>query len=80
MEEKKRFYDRLNQINSLVRDIFISADNIITPLGFTTEENAEAMLAGKTGISLVEDEKMSPAPFYASLIDTGLLHDRFSSL
>jgi 3-oxoacyl-[acyl-carrier-protein] synthase-1 len=62
-----------------VRDIFISADNIITPLGFTTEENAEAILTGRTGISLVEDAKMSPDPFYASLIDTGLLHDRFSS-
>ncbi len=79
MEEKTRFYDRLNQINSLVRDVYISADNIITPLGFTTEDNAEAMLAGRSGISLVEDEKMSPAPFYASLIDSQLLHNRFSS-
>lgn len=79
MEEKTGFYDRLNQIISLVRDVYIFADSIITPLGFTTEDNAEAMLAGRSGISLIENEKMSPAPFYASLIDSQLLHNRFSS-
>jgi 3-oxoacyl-[acyl-carrier-protein] synthase-1 len=61
-----------------VRDVYISADNIITPLGFTTGENASAMLEGRTGIRLTEDVNMSPLPFYASIISTGSLHDRFS--
>jgi 3-oxoacyl-[acyl-carrier-protein] synthase-1 len=62
-----------------VTDVFISADNIITPLGFTTCENGAAMLAGKTGIRPVEDIKMAPLPFYASLVDSSLLKEKFSS-
>jgi 3-oxoacyl-[acyl-carrier-protein] synthase-1 len=63
-----------------VTDVYISAENIITPLGFTTVENGAALLAGKTGIRLIEDEKMAPLPFYASLIDPMLLRERFSSI
>ena len=61
-----------------MRDVYLSTDNIFTPLGFTTGENAAAMLAGKTGIRLIEDEKMSPVPFYASLVDSKVLKNRFS--
>ncbi|MCX6333607.1 MAG: beta-ketoacyl synthase N-terminal-like domain-containing protein [Bacteroidia bacterium] len=61
-----------------MREVYISADNIITPLGFTTDENAASMLAGETGIRIVKEENMSPLPFYASLIDPKLLLGRFS--
>jgi 3-oxoacyl-[acyl-carrier-protein] synthase I len=63
-----------------VTDVYISAENIITPLGFTTGENGAALLAGKTGIRLIEDEKMAPLPFYASLIDSMLLREKFSAI
>jgi 3-oxoacyl-[acyl-carrier-protein] synthase-1 len=63
-----------------VTDVYISAENIITPLGFTTGENGTALLAGKTGIRLIEDEKMAPLPFFASLIDPLLLRGKFSSI
>src|SRR5512133_359793 len=78
MEEKKRFNDRDNFNLILVRDVFITAGNIITPLGFTTEENAAAMKAGETGIHLIDDNKIFPAPFYASLIDSKQLDHKFS--
>jgi len=63
-----------------VTDVFIASDNIITSLGFTTGENAANMLADKTGIQLTEDERIAPLPFYASLVDSSTLQDRFSSV
>jgi 3-oxoacyl-[acyl-carrier-protein] synthase-1 len=62
-----------------VTDVFISSDNIITSLGFSTGENAVNMLADKTGIQLTENERIAPTPFYASLINSAQLFDRFST-
>lgn len=61
-----------------MRNVFIASDNIITSLGFTTNENANNMLAGNTGIRLTEDKHIAPSPFYASLIDSAKLNSRFS--
>lgn len=61
-------------------DVFISSDNIITSLGFTTRENAFNMLSGKTGIKLTEDDHISPSPFYTSLVDTNRLINSFSEI
>lgn len=63
-----------------MRDVFIVADNIITSIGFTTGENVKNMAAGETGIRLTEDESLAQLPFYASLIDTSLLQNKFSIL
>ena len=38
------------------------------------------MLAGETGIRLTEDDRISPSPFYASLVDSSLLHNKFSMI
>lgn len=61
-------------------DVFILTDNIITPLGFTTEENALALLRGDIAISQHSDPKIFPEPFFASVIDSGHLRKNFSSL
>lgn len=61
-------------------DIFIASDNIITSLGFNTCENAAAMLSGNTGIRLTENNLISPVPFYASLVDSVELRERFSAI
>jgi 3-oxoacyl-[acyl-carrier-protein] synthase-1 len=63
-----------------VTDVFLTSDNIITSLGFSTGENAANMLADQTGIRNHEDVKMSPEPFYASLVESSLLHDHFSTI
>jgi 3-oxoacyl-[acyl-carrier-protein] synthase-1 len=62
-----------------VTDVFISSDNIITSLGLSTGENAANMLADNTGIQLTENERIAPVPFYASLINSEQLYDRFST-
>jgi 3-oxoacyl-[acyl-carrier-protein] synthase I len=61
-----------------VREIFVASDNIITSLGYTTEENVSAFNAGQTGIKLHEDDRISPSPFWASRVDSLALSDRFS--
>jgi 3-oxoacyl-[acyl-carrier-protein] synthase-1 len=62
-----------------VSEVFISSDNIITPLGFTTEENARALMDGHVAIRKHSDPTLSPEPFYASIIDSGILKDKFIS-
>jgi 3-oxoacyl-[acyl-carrier-protein] synthase-1 len=61
-------------------DIYIASDNIITSLGFTTDENIASIKASQMGIRQWYDEKLSPAPFWASLIDREILQSKFSAL
>lgn len=52
-------------------DVFVVADNITSPLGFTTVENFEQLKANNTGIKLHNNPALSPEPFYASLFTEG---------
>jgi 3-oxoacyl-[acyl-carrier-protein] synthase-1 len=52
------------------RDTWIVADSIVSPLGYTSAENLDNILAGSTGISLVTDESLSAEQFYAARIAT----------
>lgn len=45
------------------------ADNILSPLGYTTEDNFKAVSAGKTMLRLYEDMFDLPEPFFGSLFD-----------
>ncbi|TDX02284.1 beta-ketoacyl synthase N-terminal-like domain-containing protein [Dinghuibacter silviterrae] len=53
-----------------MRDVFVLSDNIVSPLGGSTEENFRALASGRTGIRLHERVDMSRTPFYASLFDS----------
>jgi len=48
-------------------DIFISSDNILSPIGLTTAENFSQLRKNVSGIKLHDDVKMSEQPFYAAL-------------
>jgi len=50
-----------------MRDVFITSDNILSPLGFTSAENFSQLSASVSGIRKHEDINMSDVPFYASL-------------
>ncbi len=47
-----------------MRTTWIAADQIISPLGMTAEENYRAVRDGRTGISLVENSVYSKEPIY----------------
>ncbi|MEO6730752.1 MAG: beta-ketoacyl synthase N-terminal-like domain-containing protein [Ferruginibacter sp.] len=52
-----------------MKDVFIVADNIISPLGITTDENFTAISKGLSGVRQQFDPALSEASFYASLFD-----------
>jgi len=51
-------------------DIFISSDNILSPIGLSTAENFEQLKKNVSGIKRQDDKGMSEVPFYAALFDT----------
>jgi len=51
------------------KDVFIAADNIVSPVGMTTAENFSRLKMGLTGVHRRERPDMSDQPFYASLFD-----------
>jgi 3-oxoacyl-[acyl-carrier-protein] synthase-1 len=52
----------------MMREVFIVSDNIISPLGFTTEDNFYQLSQKKSGISHHSNRHFSSVPFYASLM------------
>ncbi len=59
---------------------FITAANIISPLGFTVEENFQHLVNGHSSIKKVDNPAFSPEPFWASLIDEDRLERTWSGL
>lgn len=51
-----------------MRHVWIASDNIISPLGSTAAENFQNILAGKTGLILLNDPLRTASPVYAGLI------------
>jgi len=50
-------------------DVFVVADNIISPLGVTTAENFAQLKKGNSGIKLHQNNAFATQPFYAALFD-----------
>lgn len=73
MEREARSHKKVNSVS----EILIAADNIITPLGFTTEENAHSLSEGKSAIKQHYNPSLFPEPFFASIIDSDQLADKF---
>lgn len=60
-------------------EIFVGQMNAVTPLGFSTDENFQALLRGESGISRCEDEKM-PHPYFSAVIDEAKLDRAFADV
>jgi 3-oxoacyl-[acyl-carrier-protein] synthase-1 len=56
------------------------SDNIYSPLGDTTEQNYQAVKAGKSMSRLYSDKWHVAEPFFASLFDDGAVDEAFSHL
>ncbi|MDD4848716.1 MAG: beta-ketoacyl synthase N-terminal-like domain-containing protein [Bacteroidales bacterium] len=59
--------------------IYQVSENIISALGFSSEENYRAVKQGKTGLRLYENRFQIPEPFMASLIDKERLNDEWGT-
>jgi 3-oxoacyl-[acyl-carrier-protein] synthase-1 len=60
--------------------IYTIADNIITSLGFTSNENFTALKAGKSGIAQTSDPKITQSPLQVSQVNSEKLNSNFSKL
>lgn len=60
--------------------VFITSDNIISALGFTTAENIEAITAYRSGITLTANSHISATPVMAATIERTVLEKRFKAL
>lgn len=61
-------------------ETYIAADNIISPLGFTSEENFEQLKNHKTGIQKIVSSSYSLEPIHAALIDEKKIETEFKKL
>jgi len=50
-------------------EVYVVADNILSPLGKTTAENFAKLKEGISGVKQHNDAAISPLPFFASLFD-----------
>lgn len=64
----------------MLREIYITQTNCITPLGFDVESNVEAILRGDSGIQLHNDISLMPIPFYGSVINNEKLNSAFAKI
>ncbi|HQW84589.1 MAG TPA: beta-ketoacyl synthase N-terminal-like domain-containing protein [Ferruginibacter sp.] len=65
-------------------EIFISSDNILSPIGVNTAENFEQLTKNISGIKLQKNNRLCEQPFYAALftnekeIDKNILADNYT--
>ncbi|MDQ1266292.1 MAG: 3-oxoacyl-[acyl-carrier-protein] synthase, partial [Bacteroidota bacterium] len=64
----------------MMNRVYFTADNIISSLGFNTEENFENINNGNIGIFPNEDSALSRTIVWASLIDNTKLNQNFERL
>lgn len=68
------------EIRALTATTYIAADNIISPLGFTSAANFEELRNMRTGVQYLPSSAYSREPFYAALIQEQLLDEEFHLL
>ncbi len=62
------------------RTTYILADNIISPLGFTTGENFERLRNMETGIKYLPESHLYPTGIHAGVIDEQQIEERFAAV
>ncbi|HEX9980511.1 MAG TPA: beta-ketoacyl synthase N-terminal-like domain-containing protein [Flavobacterium sp.] len=64
----------------MLKEVFISDTNCITPLGFDVDSNVDSILNGISGIKRHERSDLMPQPFFASIIEDASLDEAFSAI
>jgi len=60
--------------------VYFRSDNIISSLGNTTKENFDSMASDRIGIRAIDDHKIYPHIFPASIIDEVRLEKEFDNI
>lgn len=63
-----------------MRSTYVAGDNVITSLGFSSNENFQNLIDGNTGIKTGKYDYLYPEPFPASIIDRNRLEEKAAGL
>lgn len=63
-----------------MKGIYLLNDAIISPLGFSTEENLQAIRAGSSGLKLHNNKWFSAGGFYGGIIENATLYKAFKKI
>ena len=63
-----------------MKKLYLLEDAIISPMGFSTQENIKAIQEERSGLSLQHKPKITNAAFYAAIIDESQLNSAFASI
>jgi hypothetical protein len=58
-------------------NVFVAADNIISPLGFSSKANFDSLKQMKTGVQFFETSSFSHEPVHAAIIDETIIEKNF---
>lgn len=64
----------------MTRPVYITGDNIITSLGFSTDEVMQNVESGIIGFKKYDDRLLTPSPVPLSLINTIKLNEKFQTI
>lgn len=59
------------------KEVVVVADNIVSPLGFNTEQNFSELIQMHTGLRQLNDPELSPEPIWAGKIEASSLQAAF---
>ncbi len=63
-----------------MKKLYLLDDAIISPLGFSTEENIQSIREGDSGLKLQQRPEITENPFFTGIIDETLLNQAFSEI
>ncbi|OEY72462.1 beta-ketoacyl synthase N-terminal-like domain-containing protein [Salegentibacter salarius] len=63
-----------------MKKLYLLDDAIISPLGFSTEENIKAIREGRSGLKRQQKPEITENSFYAGIIDESPLNDDFKAI
>ncbi len=66
-----------NGVNISMEKVYVKGTNIISSLGFTTEQNFKNVCSETSGLQIVEDKSISPEPIPVSRISDELIDKSF---
>lgn len=64
----------------MLKEVFITQTNCITPIGFDVSTNIKNIIGGVSGIALHQNTKLMKTDFYASRIDNHQLNSAFAKI
>jgi 3-oxoacyl-[acyl-carrier-protein] synthase-1 len=64
----------------MIKEVFITETNCITPIGFDVATNIESIIGGVSGIQLHQNTYLMKMPFYASIINDEAISTAFAKI